>query len=90
MRRPTLQEAHDAIEETGYALRLALVGVALLAGRMVDVVRSPANVAVGVGFLVAAGLLLLDACGRLAARWSHVGWIVLILVTAAFIGVNFF
>ena len=90
MRRPTLHELHEVIEGTGHAMLLALVAVALLAGRMVDVVRSAANVAIGIGFLVAAGLLLLEAFGRLPAKWSHAAWVVLLAVTFAFVAVNFF
>jgi hypothetical protein len=69
MRRETLANLHDAFTDTGHALLLAMVGVALLADRVVGAPRSPANVAIGIAFVVVAVLLLLDAWGFLRPRW---------------------
>jgi len=79
---------YEAAEDTGHALLLAIVGAALLAGWVVDVARTPANVVIGVGFLLAAALLVLGAMGRLPGRWSHAPWVVLLLAAGAFVWIN--
>jgi hypothetical protein len=90
MRRWTPHPLAAAFSEVGHALLLAMVGAAVLADRVVGVVRSPANVAVGAGMIVAAVLILLDVLGLVRGRWGHLGWGVLLASAAAFLGINFF
>jgi hypothetical protein len=90
MRRTVLGNFAAVLPEVGHTLLLCIVAGAMLAGRVKGVERSAANVAVAVGMLVAAALLLLDALKLLPGRWSHAGWVVLILATGAFLWINIF
>ena len=71
------------------SLTVAILGVALAAGKIAGVVASPANSAVAAGLLLAAVLLLPANLRVLRGPRGWSGWFLLALVAAAFALVNF-
>jgi len=74
--------------ELSDSLTVAILGVALLAGKVAGVVASSANFAVAAGTLAAAGLLLLADFHVLRGWWAWSGWALLVIDVAAFALVN--
>ncbi len=74
--------------ELSDSLIVAVLGVALLAGKVAGVVASPANFVVAAGTLSAAALLLLADFHVLRGWWAWSGWLLLVIDVAAFALVN--
>ena len=81
-------QPHINFLEMSDSLAVAILGFALLAGKVAGAVASPANFAVAAGTLLAAGLLLLADFRVLRGRWAWSGWLLLLLDLAAFALVN--
>ena len=80
----------DSILFAGHALMWAMVGVAILLDRVVGVPRTPANVAVGIGAIVTAVLLVMGEFEWLPPRWRRLGWMAFVADAGAFLVINFF
>ena len=89
MSRPARANLAESITFAGHALLWAMAGVAILADRVVGVARTPANVAVGIGMIIGAVLLVLDAFGLVPPRWGKAGWAAFAVTAAAFFAINF-